>query len=201
MICVTEFCTVSADAPPAVEAYGLADETADGAKEDAAVTTELSRGEILAILSRVNWTVFTLYLVVVAAVLVARQIRLAGERNIVRIAFADGPEVSARAGLSVLEIAEQRDIAIAHLCRGRARCGTCRVRLSGGDASLPAPDPEEALTLVRVGASVGERLACQLRPGPGILAVERVLAPYVRPGDLHRTSDAPLPTTAEGTVA
>ncbi|WP_187968064.1 2Fe-2S iron-sulfur cluster-binding protein [Aquibium microcysteis] len=159
----------------------------------------LSRAEILAFFSRVNWTVFYLYLGVIAAVLVARQFRLAGDRNTVRIAFAEGPSVSAPAGLSVLEIAEQRNVAIAHLCRGRARCGTCRIRMHGGDAALPEPDTEEAQTLARVGAAAGERLACQLRPGPGDLAVERVLAPFVRPGDLHHAPSVVLPQ--EGTAA
>ena len=192
---------IAADAAtPAVAEAGSADETtpAEPADETSA-EPQLSRAEILAFFSRVNWTVFTLYLGVLAAVLVARQVRLAGNRNTIRIAFADGPSVSARAGLSVLEIAEQRNVAIAHLCRGRARCGTCRVHLTGGDAALPAPDREEAQTLARVGAAAGERLACQLRPGPGMLEVERVLAPYVRPGDLHHIPQAVLPS--EGTVA
>ena len=193
---------VSADTPPPGEAYGAAVEAEPAeAGDDAQAASHLSRDEILAILSRVNWTTFYLYLGVIAAVLVARQVRLAGERDTVRIAFADGPVVSARAGLSVLEIAEQKNVAIAHLCRGRARCGTCRVHLAGGDAALPEPDREEAQTLARVGAAPGERLACQLRPGPGTLAVERVLAPYVRPGDLHRLPATAVPAAPEGTAA
>jgi hypothetical protein len=55
--------------------------------------------------------------------------------------------------------------------------------------------------LARVGAAPGERLACQLRPGPGSLAVERVLAPYVRPGDLHRAAGPVVPPSAEGNIA
>ncbi|RST87129.1 (2Fe-2S)-binding protein [Aquibium carbonis] len=189
---------IAADTASQADAYAMD----EGETEYAAPAGEQrSRGEILAILSRVNWTVFSLYLVVVSAVLVARRVRLAGDRNTVRIAFAEGPDVTAPAGLSVLEIAEQRNVAIAHLCRGRARCGTCRVRLAGGDATLPHPTHEEAQTLARVGAAPGERLACQLRPGPGTLVVERVLAPYVRPGDLHRTHPAPLPAPAEGNAA
>lgn len=187
---------------PMADAYTM--DNGDDAVEatvDAPVGAELSRGEILAILSRVNWTVFYLYLGVVAAVMIARQVRLAGGRDPVRIAFADGPEVLARTGQSVLEIAEQRNVAIAHLCRGRARCGTCRVRVAGGTAALPDPDREERQTLARVGAAPGERLACQLRPGPGTLALERVLAPYVRPGDLHHDPISDLPATPEGTVA
>ncbi|MFN3546896.1 MAG: 2Fe-2S iron-sulfur cluster-binding protein [Mesorhizobium sp.] len=180
---------VAVDAPPAVAEYGAEEETSGGAEEVPTAAAGLSRGEILAILSRINWTVFTLYIAMVAAVLIARQVRLAGERNTLRIAFADGPSVSARAGLSVLEIAEQHDVAIAHLCRGRARCGTCRVHILGGDAAPPMPDADEARTLARVGATPGERLACQLRPGPGTLSVERVLAPYVRPRDLRRASE------------
>jgi len=193
------------EAAPAVSAAtstpAVPDDEAAATKpaDGTAAGPQLSRAEIVAFLSRVNWTVFTLYLGVVAAVLVARQVRLAGERHTVRIAFAEGPSVSALAGLSILEIAEQRNVAIAHLCRGRGRCGTCRVRLTGGDAVLPDPDREEAQTLARVGAAPGERLACQLRPQPGTLAIERVLAPYVRPGDLHQITNAVLPP--EGTAA
>lgn len=187
-------------APPAAAAASVAPavDATDTAGEPSAAP-EPTRAEILAFLSRVNWTVFILYLGVIAAVLVARQVRLGGRKNTVRIAFAEGPTVSVAAGLSVLEIAEQRNVAIAHLCRGRGRCGTCRIRLTGGDAVLPDPDREEAQTLARVGAAPGERLACQLRPEPGTLAVERVLAPYIRPGDLNQASGAILPT--EGSVA
>lgn len=188
---------VAAAAAAPADAYAMAE---DDAGYGATAAEELTRGEILAILSRVNWTVFTLYLVVIAAVLVARRVRLAGDRNTVRIAFAEGPSVSAPAGLSVLEIAGQQNVAIAHLCRGRARCGTCRIHLTGGDALLPEPDREEAQTLARVGAAPGERLACQLRPGPGKLAVERVLAPFVRAGDLHRIPEPTRPAP-EGSVA
>jgi adenylate cyclase len=156
------------------------------AQEQPEAASTLSRDEILAIISRINWGVFYAYLACLAAVMAARQLRLAGERRTLRIAFAEGPTVTAAVGLSVLEIAEQNNVAVAHLCRGRGRCGTCRVVPTTGEAALPEPDEYERATLARVGAGPGERLACQLRPGPGNLSLERVLAPFIRPADLHR---------------
>lgn len=44
-------------------------------------------------------------------------------------------------------------------CRGRARCGTCCVRVLEGAANLSAPSPFERRRLPEAGAEL--RLACQ----------------------------------------
>jgi adenylate cyclase len=67
-------------------------------------------------------------------------------------------------GLSVLEASLRYNIPHAHVCGGRGRCSTCRIRLLGehGDLSLPGSAEQAVLDRVRAGAAV--RLACQLRP-------------------------------------
>jgi ferredoxin len=46
-------------------------------------------------------------------------------------------------------------------CRG-ARCGACRVALTGALDAVEPPSPEEAATLAWLGARQGVRLGCQL---------------------------------------
>jgi len=88
------------------------------------------------------------------------------------------PEGSVRVprGWSVLEASRAHGIAHLSLCGGRARCSTCRVRVLGPAAHLPAPGVDERRTLARVGAAPDVRLACQLRPS-GDLEVTPLFAP------------------------
>ena len=51
-----------------------------------------------------------------------------------------------------------------HVCGGRGRCSTCRIRILGDLAGLPAPSATEQAVRERVHVSPGVRLACQLRP-------------------------------------
>ena len=47
------------------------------------------------------------------------------------LADADGGlRANGRYGLSVLEISRLNDVPHAHVCSGRGRCGTCRVRIN-----------------------------------------------------------------------
>jgi adenylate cyclase len=75
----------------------------------------------------------------------------------------------------------------ANLCSARGRCGTCAVRILGGDSALPPPTPLEQATLDRVDHGPDVRLACQLPlETRGTLEVARVLPPdytFERPGD------------------
>src|SRR5215212_8540725 len=48
--------------------------------------------------------------------------------------------------------------------RGRARCSTCRVRVTAGQEHCPPPAKDEQDTLSRISAPADVRLACQLRP-------------------------------------
>jgi adenylate cyclase len=76
------------------------------------------------------------------------------------------PERSVRVprGVSVLDASLRHNIPHAHVCGGRGRCSTCRIRVVGGRADLPPAGPAEEAVLRRVYAGAGVRLACQLRP-------------------------------------
>lgn len=80
-------------------------------------------------------------------------------------------------GLSVLEASREHGIAHLSLCGGKARCSTCRVRVSGPPAHLPEPQRAERLTLERVHAPADVRLACQLRPTGDIAVVPLFRSP------------------------
>mgnify|MGYP003694351799 CR=1 FL=1 len=72
---------------------------------------------------------------VVAAVLLARLVRRAWQRRrgLVRIGYPDGRFVEVTPGTSVLEASRLAGIPHAHVCGGRGRCSTCRVRVRGRD--------------------------------------------------------------------
>ncbi|MDR0202624.1 MAG: adenylate/guanylate cyclase domain-containing protein [Delftia acidovorans] len=91
-----------------------------------------------------------------------RRMRLRGARQVL-LHYPDRT-VQVAQGMSVLEASREHGIAHLSLCGGRARCSTCRVRVSGPADHLPAPGRNERLTLERVGAPQDVRLACQLRP-------------------------------------
>ncbi|MGQ0546339.1 MAG: 2Fe-2S iron-sulfur cluster-binding protein [Betaproteobacteria bacterium] len=96
----------------------------------------------------------------------------------VRVDYDGGFSAEGRSGLSMLELSRANDVPHAHVCSGRARCGTCRVRIDAGAASLSPMYEAERATLERVGAGAAERLACQARVlGPGVSAT-RLLPAY-----------------------
>jgi adenylate cyclase len=102
-----------------------------------------------------------------AGVMAMRMLRDRAEP--VSVAYDDGQSASGRRGLSILEISRANHVAHAHVCSGRGRCGTCRVRVQAGAPSLSATQDLEDSTLARVGAGAGVRLACQARVlGPGV---------------------------------
>ncbi|MFN0163019.1 MAG: adenylate/guanylate cyclase domain-containing protein [Burkholderiales bacterium] len=97
--------------------------------------------------------------------LLARAWRIRREsRASLRITYPGGRQVQMALGLSVLECSRRERIPHASVCGGRARCSTCRVRVTAGVTQLPAPSAEEASLLKRVRAGPQVRLACQLRP-------------------------------------
>ena len=90
--------------------------------------------------------------------------RIGRRRSSILIGYLDGREVRVPVGWSVLEASRSVGIPHASVCGGRARCSTCRIRISGDPARLPAPSPLEKRLLERIGAAPNVRLACQLRP-------------------------------------
>ena len=126
----------------------------------------------------------------VAAVLLARLGRRLWERRhgLVRIAYPDGRVVEVTPGTSVLEASRLAGIPHAHICGGRGRCSTCRVRVRGAVGSIDPPSEPERRILRRIGATPNVRLACQLRP-KGPVEVTPLLPPFAYARDGRRRVD------------
>jgi adenylate cyclase len=75
-----------------------------------------------------------------------------------------GRLITAPIGRSILEAVRDAGLPHASVCGGRARCTTCRVRISDGLAFLAPPERQEAQALARIDAPPNVRLACQTRP-------------------------------------
>jgi adenylate cyclase len=120
----------------------------------------------------------------VAAVLLARLVRRAWQRRhgLVRIGYPDGRFVEVVPGTSVLEASRIGGIPHAHVCGGRGRCSTCRVRVRGEIGSIDPPGPDELRVLRRIGATPNIRLACQVRPR-GAVEVTPLLPPFMQAAD------------------
>jgi adenylate cyclase len=118
-----------------------------------------------------------------ALTLIARLVRQLAERRrgLVRLAYPGGQIVSFAPGMTVLEASRCAGIPHASVCGGRGRCSTCRVRVGTGADRLPAPAPEEARVLARVGAAANVRLACQIRPVAD-LELTPLVSPQLKPG-------------------
>jgi adenylate cyclase len=127
----------------------------------------------------------------VAAVLLARLVRRLWQRRhgLARIAYPDGRFVEVTPGTSVLEASRIAGIPHAHICGGRGRCSTCRVRVSGNIDNLDPPGETERRILRRIGATPNVRLACQLRPRGGAIEVTPLLPPFAFARDGRRRVD------------
>lgn len=114
----------------------------------------------------------------VALAFFARWLRLRGVTNgQVRITYAGKRPATfdADAGLTLLELARNNHVPHASVCRGRGRCGTCRVKVLSGAETLSPPSEIEAKVLAYWKAEPDERLACQVKPEGGALEVARVI--------------------------
>jgi len=129
-----------------------------------------------------HWVFWGLFALVAAGFVAAILIR---RRNMVRIRYVDGPQVTAPRGMTLLEISRANRIPHTALCGGRGRCTTCRVVIEDGGTNLSRPSPAEQQSLDAVSAGPSTRLACQIRP-TGALAVHRVF----RPDGLQRRAHA-----------
>jgi adenylate cyclase len=122
-----------------------------------------------------------------AATLSARAFRQWREHRVgsIRLTYPDRTIRVAR-GFSVLEASLINSIPHAHVCGGRGRCSTCRIRVLGDVTGLPVPSAAEQAVLERVHAGPAVRLACQLRPTHDIAFVP-MLSPYATTVDAYRT--------------
>ena len=127
----------------------------------------------------------------VTAVLLARLAPPAWQRRrgLVRIGYPDGRFVEVMPGTTVLEASRLAGIPHAHVCGGRGRCSTCRVRVRGEIGSIDPPAEDELRVLRRIGATGNVRLACQLRPR-GAVEVTPLLPPFAQAADGRRRVDA-----------
>jgi len=118
-----------------------------------------------------NW-----YFSIIGAAFIAREIRNLIERrrkHLVSVSYP-GRIVQVPRGWSVLEASRSFHLPHASMCGGRARCSTCRVRVTAGKEFCPPPANDEQGTLQRIGAPPDVRLACQLRPQGDISVVPLV---------------------------
>ncbi len=70
---------------------------------------------------------------------------------------------------SVLEAALRAGVELSHSCGGNGTCGTCRVWVREGLASLPARNEVEQEMAEERGFQPQERLCCQNPPVPGLV--------------------------------
>ena len=111
-----------------------------------------------------------------AATLLARWLR-PRLRGTYALRHASGRVITAPIGRTILEAVRDAGLAHASVCGGRARCTTCRVRISDGLAALPVPERAEAHALAQIEAPPNVRLACQTRPRADVAIV-----PLLPPG-------------------
>lgn len=132
------------------------------------------------------------YLALLAGIFILRMARdwHAARFDSVRITYPGGRVVSVPAGFSVLEASRWSAIPHASVCGGRGRCSTCRVEVTAGGETLPAPAGDEQRLLRRIGAPPSVRLACQIRPERDLAVVPLV----------HSTTAAQLPKGRFGPV-
>lgn len=116
------------------------------------------------------------YFAIIGATFGARAVRNGlerGRRRLVAISYP-GRTVRVPRGWSVLEASRSFHLPHASMCGGRARCSTCRVRVTAGEDACPPAAGDERATLDRIGAPPDVRLACQLRPQKDISVIPLV---------------------------
>lgn len=137
-------------------------------------------------MARVRDAVLALYVGLIVATLVAREVRAwleCARGGLIQIAYP-GRNVRVPRGWSVLEASRSFGVAHQSMCGGRARCSTCRVRVTAGEADCPAPAEDELRTLERIGAQPDVRLACQLRPVGNVTVVPLLATASAKRDDL-----------------
>ena len=120
--------------------------------------------------------ILTAYFCIIGAAFGARELRNYLERRSQRLVAVSFPGRVVRVprGWTVLEASRSFHLPHASMCGGRARCSTCRVRVSAGEQNCPPAAPDEQETLDRIGAPSDVRLACQLRPDGDVSVIPLV---------------------------
>lgn len=149
------------------------------------VSSKIERKNNLDFINSVKWISIYAYLGILALVLLARFYRLRRKRGKLHIIYSDGYTIQSDVGQTILEIAQLNSIPHANLCRGRGRCGTCRVKIieSSGELSEKTDLESTALELLMAGSD--ERLACQCVPGQGTLKIEKLVPSDITPKEFQ----------------
>ena len=84
--------------------------------------------------------------------------------NSIQISYPEGIISKIFPGMSILEASLDAGIPHAHVCGGRGRCSTCRIRVDKGLDQLEPPRQKERRVLRGIGAPENVRLACQAFP-------------------------------------
>jgi adenylate cyclase len=143
-----------------------------------------SEAERRAMLETIWDSLIVAYVVLVAAAFAYRGLRnwRARRAGTVRISYPDRSPVAVPVGFTVLEASRWAGIPHTSICGGRARCSTCRIRITHGLETLPPPSEIERATLERIKAPPQVRLACQLRPRRDVGVVPMIPARLGRSG-------------------
>lgn len=149
-----------------------------------------SEQELLLLVRVMNWTFVGLG-ALLAATIVGRFVLLliARRRRKFRVHYAAGQAYDAPIGFSILDVSRANDVPHAHVCGGRGRCSTCRIRVGEGIDDLPPPDEDEQRVLERIGAPPNVRLACQTHPTREV-HVTPLLPPVAMATAGHQASSA-----------
>jgi len=140
------------------------------------------------------------FLVLVGVALLVPAVRFVRRATAARIevTYRGGPTVRVAPGPTLLEMSRMKDVPLASVCGGRARCSTCRVGVDSGLGELPPPAPAEATTLASINAPPHVRLACQIRPRHAITVTRLVAAPTRAAG---KAAAGPEPQGSERRLA
>jgi adenylate cyclase len=111
-----------------------------------------------------------LFWALLATTLLARWLRT-WLRGTYQVRHASGRVITAPIGRTILEALRDAGLPHASVCGGRARCTTCRVRISEGLTALAPPAQMEAQALARIEAPPNVRLACQTRPRHDVFVI------------------------------
>jgi adenylate cyclase len=121
------------------------------------------------------WWIIVALLCLALLVHVSRQV-LQHRRKSLTITYVVGPTISASPGPTLLEISRAAGVPHMSLCGGRGRCTTCRVIAEAGQENMPQASEAELRALAAAKATLGARLACQIRPN-GSATVFRLFRP------------------------
>ena len=147
-----------------------------------------------------NWRdgILTAYFCIIGGAFGARELRNFLERRSQRLVSISFPGRTVRVprNWTVLEASRSFHLPHASMCGGRARCSTCRVRVTAGEENCPPAGADEQDTLDRIGAPADVRLACQLRPQGDVSIVPLVRTE--RP--VYRAAAAPKLNTEQDIV-